>query len=303
MYINSEKNSIICTDKKQLVSTGENLFFDAPLFINIFYPDGSLCDSAVKCENGYIRAKNTAFIDLKKDALLCFFKRNIFAGFKLLAQSFTDIKVSVYIDNGLKVLIDTNKESEIFCYNFLESNAKIHTEYISNFAVVFIYFSVAKKLAVFMVKDIIEEILFTDCVNFSLNNTLTVIEHFKDIGLHKRVTEYFFKGDRLIVKGQKVSATLDEYPFNLKSKLLPIAFLEEFLIGGDFEFFLSSELKEKTHLLSGYLGCFNAVMPSPFNTDEIGLIYKSEDNGFDYTVKYISFDITDGKITNFNLSD
>ena len=154
-----------------------------------------------------------------------------------------------------------------------------------------------------MVKDSVEEILFTDCVDFSLNNTLTVVEHFKDIGLHKRVTEYFFKGDRLIVKGQKVSATKEEYPFNLKSKLLPIAFLEEFLIGGDFECFLSSDLKEKAHLLSGYLGAFTGVLPSPFNTEEIGLIYKSENDIFDYTVKYISFEISDGKITNFNLND
>lgn len=304
MYISTEKNSVILSNNDQRVSNGENIFIKNPSFITVFYPDGSLTDTAVFNKNEIIRPKNSILTDLKEDLLLAFFKRPFYNGFKLIEQAnINGTKVTVFIENTLKVMIETSEFSELFCYPFFSKKASINGQYFYNGLYILVFFSDINKLFCYFVSNSIKEILSVNAVDYNFSNGLTVTEILPDIARHK-IIKKFSTEKELTLTNQQILDTAENYPHFLSDKLIPFAFLEELLIGGNFERFLSSDLKEKTSLLSGYFGNFTGVCPCPFSTDKIGVIYKCETGEqFDYKVKYLLYEILDGKITNLTLED
>ena len=97
---------------------------------------------------------------------------------------------------------------------------------------------------------------------------------------------------------RKVTANEKFNPENLPDFLIPYAFCEEFLCGGDFTRYLSDGIKENTDKLKGYLGEFIGVTTPPLFRDykEIGLIRKTTERK--YSVDYYTFETEDKKINN-----
>jgi len=304
MYISTEKNSVILSNSETIISNGENIFIKNPNFVTVFYPDGSLTDTAVFKEKEIIRPKNSLLTDLKEDILLAFFKRPFYNGFKLIAQdNINGAKVTVFIENTLKVMIETSEFSELFCYPFLSKSASIHGQYYYNGLYILVFFSDINKLFCYFVSNSIKEVLSVNAVDYNLSNTLTVTEILPDIARHKIVKTYSTEKELTLIN-QVVLDTAENYPYRLSDKLIPFAFLEELLIGGNYERFLSSELKEKANLLNGYFGNFTGVCPCPFSIDKTGVIYKCDKSEkFDYKVKYLLAEVSGGKINNLTLED
>ena len=110
--------------------------------------------------------------------------------------------------------------------------------------------------------------------------------------------EYSYDGENLtLVK----SASFEEVPAD--EKIIHFAFFESFLLGADYEKYLSPALLPKAGELKSYLGGFAGVsVPTEkfysLHPDEraAGLIYKKSQNLFE--VKYFAVDLDGGKIDN-----
>ena len=87
---------------------------------------------------------------------------------------------------------------------------------------------------------------------------------------------------------------------SLDEKILPYAFLEEYLVGGNYTQFLSDTMLQNANKLSYYLGDFVGVMPPPIfrNYDEIGLVKKIKDNV--YKIDYVKVMVQNKKIDNIS---
>ena len=89
----------------------------------------------------------------------------------------------------------------------------------------------------------------------------------------------------------------------LKPHLIPFAFFECALHGGDFAHYLCDGLKDRAHMLTDYLGDFcDVVVPTEnfyFKHDEtraVGLVYRKKENLFN--VEYFAVDLKDEKVSN-----
>ncbi len=80
----------------------------------------------------------------------------------------------------------------------------------------------------------------------------------------------------------------------LKNELLPFAFFESVLYGGDFQTFLDDELLETADKIKDFLGAFRAVVLTG-DKNTCGLVYEKGERLFE--VKHASVEIKDGKIT------
>jgi hypothetical protein len=126
-----------------------------------------------------------------------------------------------------------------------------------------------------------------------------VQQSFLDIALHKVTTEYDYLGGELKAVNKTVCTKPDFSIDNLPQEILPFAFIEEFLVGGKVDNFLSDNVLKNKDKLKGYLGNYIGVCPIPPFADGVGLIYKKNKNAYD--IKRLSVTLLDRKITNLVL--
>ena len=131
-----------------------------------------------------------------------------------------------------------------------------------------------------------------------MSQGFTVTERKKDIAKHVIVIEHREIDGKIEELSRKVSFGEDFDREKVSEKLIPYAFAEEFLCGGDYEFYLSEDLQETADKLKGYFGQFIGVTPPPIFRDyqEVGLIKKIGERK--YAVDYYRFDIADNRIIN-----
>lgn len=84
----------------------------------------------------------------------------------------------------------------------------------------------------------------------------------------------------------------------LRNELLPFAFFESVLYGGDFQAFLDDELLETADKIKDFLGDFRSVVLTK-NTNTCGLVYVKGEHLFE--VKHASVELKDGKITEIKM--
>lgn len=241
--------------------------------------------------------------DLKGGYFLKFSKPYKMDGFKILAQEkYRDAAITAFLDNGYKISLETKTDFFAETLNFSPLSVTFQHGEGVNGNLIFALFDCEDKkiLNVYGVKE--TALLFskeTDEFNLSTLG-FTTTECLRDIAKHTIVSEYSESGGEIKELSRKVTAGESFAREKLTERLIPYAFSEEFLCGGDYSFYLADSVKENADKLKGFFGEFIGVTPPPLfrNYKEIGFIYKIAERK--YSVEYFTFDIAENKIININ---
>lgn len=247
--------------------------------------------------------ENVTVTDLKGGYFLKFSKPAKTDGFKILAQEkYGDANITAFIDNGCKISLETKTDFFAETLDFSPLSVTFRRGEGINANLIFALFDCGDKkiLKVYGVKE--TALLFakeTDEFNLSALG-FTTNERIRDIAKHRVVCEYSLSGGEIKELSHKVTTGDNFDREKLNERLIPYAFSEEFLCGGDYSFYLADNVKENADKLGGFFGDFIGVTPPPLfrNYKEIGLVYKTAERK--YSVEYFTFDIADNKITNIN---
>ncbi len=259
-----------------------------------FYPDGEFLNNPPK--NAYIT-------DLKGGYFIRFLKTDNNCEFSIINQTkFRDATITVFTENGCKVSLETPTgffaETLAFTPDYAEFT---HGEGLNSDLIFAAMGGADKKiLNVYGIKE--HALLLSTVIDdFSITPAgFTCTERLKDIAKHEISREYCYSQSDSVIKEQsrKVRSSENFDREKLSERLIPYAFTEEFLCGGDFEFYLAENVKENADKLGGFFGEFIGITPPPIfrNSDEIGFIYKLTERK--YSVEYFTFELSEHKITN-----
>ena len=260
-----------------------------------FYSTGLFFD-----RNGCSNTQNAKFIDLNGGILIIpSFTKKITADFKLFKkQTFSlsrSISVSCYNHGGVKLFLSNETDFFIDSIPFMpekiifESCAFKGTEYI-------VAICVAKRSLIlgYKVDGKITPVFKNVCDGYGLNqNTITTLENKCDLLSHSITSKWAFEDEIRLID---FAITNKRAPFSLPEKLIPYAFFEEVLIGGDTRIFLAPKLKERATELKEFLGDFTQVLPPPHFKDDdlVTLLYEKK-------VEYAKIELDGGLISNVYL--
>lgn len=240
--------------------------------------------------------------DLKGGYLIKFTRRFYGGDFNVLCQQkYEDCVATLFNENGLKLSIETREDFFAQTFKLDAINAEIIKFLLDNtpLLAVVIQSQTTKTLFVYNLNGKIKNLMCKQVDEFCTDNKLSTTEIFKDIAKHTVITDWTFDGE-LKAKNSTVKVKDGFNSSDINDKLIPYAFFEAFLIGGEWKEYLAPCILENADKLKDYIGEYIGVMPPPTfrNQNEVGLIFRTSDNL--YTVEYFTLTITDKKITNIN---
>ena len=242
--------------------------------------------------------------DLKGAYLITAKISNTGGEFKVFCQEKTnDFLVTIFNDNGKKISIECATDFFIEPLSFDFYDAKIYYN-LSFRNIIFVEFlGDSKVLKAYIIQDKISQIFSRTVDDFSLENCLITTEKRCDIAKHQVKIIWNFDGSNFTVKEKVVTCKNDFNINNLSEKIIPFAFLESFLAGGNYLEFLNENVKKNASALNEYIGNFIGVMPPPSfrSVNDVGVVYQTDKNL--YNVCYFNFTIEGGKITNLKKLD
>ena len=153
-------------------------------------------------------------------------------------------------------------------------------------------------ILVYYLCDKITKILERVVDDWSYNSRLTTTNKFKDIAKHSLTCDWEFTKGKTVKSNAILTHSPNFHPTLLSHEVLPYAFLEEVMLDGQIDFYLCENVLASKDKLKGYLGNFIGVCPPPnfHNQDKVGVLYRTGLNR--YQVKYLQFELKDGKIFN-----
>jgi hypothetical protein len=240
-----------------------------------------------------------AVTDLKGGNLIKFLPQHKDGAFKIICQQkFSDAVCTLFNENGIKLSIETHDDFYAENLNLKTATAKIERFSLGQSNFVAIFLEDISLLSVYCISNKINPVFCRTVDAFDFANGFTTTESLKDMAKHQVVSVWEENGGRLKEKSRSVSRAEKFDKDKLPLPLLPYAFIEEFLVGGEFLDYLSNEMKEKATHLKGFFGDFIGVMPPPefIPQEQVGLIYRKKENA--YQVEYYDFEFVDRKISN-----
>jgi hypothetical protein len=219
-------------------------------------------------------------------------------------QKFSYAVATVFMDNGLKLSIETPTDFFAKTFSFSCENAQILPFNLNDKQFLAINFIAEENiLCCYLIENKIIEVYSKKGVEFCLDNGFTTTEKFYDIAKHKITCSWQFICEKFVATDTKIETDKDFCLENLSSHVLPYAFLEEFMVNKKAYELLSDTVKEKAEFLNEYLGEYIGVFPPPDfrKFDEIGLLYKNGQNK--YRAEYFTFELQNREICNIKRSD
>lgn len=247
---------------------------------------------------------NVTVTDLKGGFLIKISLPAECSGFRVIKQQkYRDLVATAFTENGYKLSLETPSDFLAEPIPFTMRDAEFFRFYLCGeelLAVAFYnddYEERETVLCVYSFKKEIRKLFCRTVAEFSAENGLITTETHKDMAKHKVVTEWTYDGV-LKEKNRTVTRADDFSRTKLHDKLLPYAFAEEFLCGGDFTEYLSGTVLDNADKLGGFLGDFIGVMPPPVfrEENEVGFVYRTGERT--YSAEYFVFEVSDKKITN-----
>ena len=241
--------------------------------------------------------QNCKLIDLYGGFLIIpKFSKKLCADFKLIQknafQLSSKISVSCYNHGGVKLFLSNEHDFFIDSIPFTPEKVKFETcAYKGNEYIVAVCMAKKSLILGYRVNGKISQVFKNLCDGYGFeNNTITTLENKADLLCHSISSKWAFEESVRLVN---FIISTKRSPFSLPEKLIPYAFFEEILIGGDATVFLTPNLKEKATNLKEFLGDFKKVLPPPhFKSDDlITLLY-------DDKVEYAKIELLGGLISN-----
>lgn len=284
-----------------------NICGDSPPFIEVCPLGGKQKQINFMLNEDFLSAPpdNTIITDLKGGYLIKFTDSLDYFDFCVIAQKRSEnALITVFTDGSSKISIET--KSDFFVENIkMKIDSALIDFFILNgeqFVSVHIK-NQAEYLVIFHLGKTIRKVFFKQVESFSIKDTLITNEKLTDIAKHVVNCSWEFSEGSFKSITSSISSRPDFSPNTLHERILPFAFLEELLVGGDISDYLSDGMKKNADKLLGFFGKFTGVMPPPTfrETNQIGLIYSSGKNK--YNVSYFSFSFEKGKIDNIISED
>ncbi len=234
--------------------------------------------------------------DLDGGYLLNFTGGFLSAPFSVIAQQkFSDAVVTVFSENGYKLSIET--KNDFFAENLLNKVDSCEISRKENLLTVCFY-GQKKLVNVYDLSGGIAKIFSREVDSYEFGDRLITVENLSDMAKHKITTEWEYVSGSFKVKSKSVERAESFDEEKLSPKLIPYAFLEEMLAGGECGGYLGGSVKDNADKLSEFLGEFVGIMPPPAfrEVEEVGLVYANGKNR--YKVKYFKFEVKERKIVN-----
>ena len=218
-------------------------------------------------------------------------------------QKFSDLVVTVFTENGLKISIETQNNFFADVINFSARSAEVKRFSLSNEQFIAVFLEGEDNLLlVYHIDSQIEKVFSRNVSGYSVDGGFYTTEKFKDVAKHVVHSEWDYNKE-IFQKNTSVERSESFIISELTDKILPYAFLEEILVGGNPSDFLCDDLKEHANKLKDYLGEYIGVIPPPIfrKPTEVGIVFAVGKNK--YKVDYCEFEIVNGKIANVKKSE
>ncbi len=239
--------------------------------------------------------------DLKGGYLIKFLPTHSKEDFSLIEQKrFNDAVVSVFCENGFKLSIETQSDFYAETLRYHIESAEIERKDFNGASLVFVRLKgVNQVVNAYRIDGKIQKLFSKDCVSIEFGDYILITENYLDIAKHQVSSKWKFNGESFELVERSIKRKDGFAPSLIPSPLLPFAFLEELLCGGEINDYIAENIIEHKDKLSGFFGEFIGVMPPPLfrEQNQVGLIYKESENKF--FVRYFTFSISNGKINNF----
>lgn len=222
--------------------------------------------------------------------------------FKTVFQKkFSGAVVTAFNENGLKLSIETPNGFYAEALPFYTEEAEITEARINDKPVIVIFFPKVRRINLYSLDK--GEKLFSGLADgFGTDDGFYTIEEKKDLAKHK-IKIFWELSPDVREKRREITHSPLFRADNISDEILPYAFAEEFAVGGDYEKYLSPDLKKNAAMLGAFLGnCLGICVPPPFRDyREIGLIKKA---GTDkYIIDYYLFECSNGAIRSVKQTD
>lgn len=244
--------------------------------------------------------ENVYLTDLKSGYAV--FIKSAYRGgdFKVYCQNkFGDIACTLYNDDGVTFIMERGEKfvTESICYPFSECEILPVTVDGINFISLVIK---GEKTLLYLFNDQLERVFVKEVDEFSFEQGFVTKQRFNDMAKHLLTTFWRVESNKIIIKESKVeSKNLD----NLILELKPYAFLEEFLLGGDYQKYLSDEMQKSRDLLHGFLGDYICCFPPLEDAfcNYVGILTPLSERKYQAT--YLLFEFNGDKICNIKKAD
>lgn len=234
--------------------------------------------------------------------------------FSLVAQEkYQGLVATVFTENGYKLSLETPSDCYAEPLPFPVAEAKFSLKYCGSEELLFAEFlpsagqsgentpkSAEKIVCAFSAAGKIKKVFEREVAEISLDKEIETTERYKDIAKH--VVKIFWEYDAKKREMKESSRSVFHSPSfdkkRLPTRILPFAFIEEFLVKGDYLEYLTGSVKENADKLGGFFGEFIGVMPPPRfrKENETGLIYRTGERT--YKAEYYIFELSERKIDN-----
>lgn len=278
-----------------------------PPFVEIFPLNANFSPLFFMLDNDFILCppKNIILTDLKGGYAIVINQEENSSPFTIInQQKFPFSVATVFKDNGLKLSIETPNDFYAENLNLPCEKAEIIPFSLENTKFLAINFLGEKNLLVcYLIESKVKKVFSKTAIEFSFDNGFTTTESYLNIAKHKITCSWQLNGEKLRPVNTTIERDADYKIINLCEHVLPYAFLEEFMLGDEINEFLNENIKENANFLREYFGEYIGVFPPPSfrKFDEIGLLYKNEQNK--YRAEYFTFELENRKICNIKRSD
>ena len=249
--------------------------------------------------------ENVIVVDLIDGYLIKFKSPCVICPFELVNQKrFSSALVTVFKENGLKICVENQHDMLAHTLDRLYNECEFFEFSLGGKNLIAIQLKGEPNLLLcYLIGQKITKVFCREIDEFSFENGFTTKESIDDIANHTIICEWEVQNDYLCVKNKQVLSKENFYPHTLSPKILGYALLEELLLGGNVQEYLSSALVDKSQFLCEYFGNFIGVFPPPFfhEQNKVGALYKSTPNK--YYAKYFYFECENNKICNIKRSD
>ncbi len=239
--------------------------------------------------------------DLKGGYLFKFLKTYTFEEFLSYKQSrFSHAQLTAFCDGKNKLSIESASDFHVENIDFYFSSVEFVE--LNSSLVLAVFFGEKTLVLGYKIDDKITKIYSSICDDF-LSDSLTLKTNFLDMAKHSLSKSIRIEKDKIVEKDINLTAKKNLLATKINEQLIPYAFLEEFLVKGEYSQYLGENIKENADKLTSFLGSFIGVMPPPFfrSSEEVGLIYKKGENS--YYTDYYTFKVSGGKIVGLTKTD
>lgn len=268
-------------------------------------PDGTAVNFFLNADFLTCPPNGISVSDLKGGYLIKFYERIDKLPFDILAQEkFPYAVVTVFTENSLKLSIETPTDFYAETFNLNACPVEIIPFSQNNQRFFAIKFDLDEcLLAIYHISEKVEKVFYKKVCTFTFSPTFSTTEKFNDIKKHVLTCSWEFCDNTFKKKNVSCKAKEDFNIDNLHERLIPYAFLENFLVGDNIDEFLCENIKANANKLQSYLGEFIGVFPPPTFRDinEVGLIYSKGENL--YEIEYFTFELQNKKIFNIIKKD